>query len=418
MTTPSFALNFTSGTLSPQISFSRALATATQTNSSGFVEDVAADTARFDYNPLTLACKGLLIEEQRSNFALQSENFANASWIKSAVTGATSSSVSPRGTLTAYTMTEDTATNNHHLFQTISTSVSTAYTISAYIKDVDRQFVGLSFYSVASPSLYAAASFNLQTGLVVTTAAVGTGYSVTGTSIAPVGNGWYRCSVSVVNGSSVAATRISIGGSTNGSISGYGLQNYTGTSKSLDVFGAQIEAGAFSTSYIPTTTTAVTRNADVATMTGTNFSDFWQASKGGASVQATPSTVSGIRPLVQYDDGTANEIISLRGNAANPELYVVDGGTPQAQIDAGTIVANTAYSLTGWWQTNDCKARQNSGATVSDYTATIPTVTQARIGSDGTNYLNGTIATINYYDSFFGRPIYTRRKNKVFSSLL
>jgi hypothetical protein len=180
----------------------------------------------------------------------------------------------------------------------------------------------------------------------------------------------------------------------------------------------QVEAGTFSTSYIPTTVLQVTRNVDVATITGENFSNFWQTSKGGAQVQTIPSTVSGIRPLVQFDDGTANEIIALRGNAADPELYIIDGGTPQAQLDAGTIAANTAYSLTGWWATNDCKARQDSGAVVTDTTATIPTVTQMRIGSDGTNYLNGTIATIDYYDSFFGRPIYTRRKNKVFPSLL
>jgi hypothetical protein len=135
-------------------------------------------------------------------------------------------------------------------------------------------------------------------------------------------------------------------------------------------------------------------------------------------VQVTPSTVSGIRPLVQFDDNTANEIIALRGNTTNPELQIVDGGTPQATIDAGTIAANTPYSLTGWWDANDCKARKDSGAVVADTTATIPTVTQMRIGSDGTNYLNGTIATINYYNTFFGQLIYTRRKNKVFSSLL
>ena len=141
------------------------------------------------------------------------------------------------------------------------------------------------------------------------------------------------------------------------------------------------------------------------------FSEWWQAGFGGSTVQALPSTVIGTRPLIQFDDGTANEIIALRGNATNPELYVVDGGAPQAQIDAGTIAVNTAYSLTGWWQTNDCKARKDSGAVVTDTTATIPTVTQARLGSDGTNYLNGHLATINYYDQFSGQ-IYTRRKNK------
>jgi hypothetical protein len=183
------------------------------------------------------------------------------------------------------------------------------------------------------------------------------------------------------------------------------------------IWGAQLEAGAFATSYIPTTTTALTRNADVATITGTNFSDWWQATRGGVLVRARPGTVSGIRPWVQFDDGTANEIIALRGNTTNPELYIVDGGTPQAQIDAGTIAANTDYSMTAWWQTNDCKARLDSGAVVTDTTATIPTVTQARLGSDGTNYLNGHLATINYYDTFSGQ-IYTRRKNKAVFSLL
>ncbi len=152
-------------------------------------------------------------------------------------------------------------------------------------------------------------------------------------------------------------------------------------------------------------------------MTGTNFSDWWQSSKGGVLVRARPGTVNGIRPWVQFDDGTANEIIALRGNTTNPELYIVDGGTPQAQIDAGTIAANTDYSLTGWWATNDCKARLDSGAVVTDTSATIPTVTQARLGSDGTNYLNGHLASISYYDSF-SEQIYTRRKNKAVFNLM
>jgi hypothetical protein len=195
--------------------------------------------------------------------------------------------------------------------------------------------------------------------------------------------------------------------------------SYTGDGASgVFLWGAQHELGSDATSYIPTGAAAVTRNPDIATITGTNFSDWWQASKGGVLVRARPGTVSGVRPWLQFDDGTANEIIALRGNTTNPELYIVDGGTPQAQIDAGTIAANTEYSLTGWWAANDCKARLDSGAVVADTTATIPTVTQARLGSDGTNYLNGHLASISYYDSFFGRRIYTRRKNKVISNLM
>lgn len=183
------------------------------------------------------------------------------------------------------------------------------------------------------------------------------------------------------------------------------------------IYGIQLEAGAFVTSYIPTTTAAVTRNADVATITGTNFNDWWQSSKGGVLVRARPGTVNGTRPWVQFDDNTSDNIIAMRGNTTNPDLYIVDGGVSQAQIDAGTIAANIDYILTGWWATNDCKARLDSGAVVTDTTATIPTVTQARLGSDGTNYLNGHLASISYYDSFSDQ-IYTRRKNKAVSNLM
>jgi hypothetical protein len=382
---PALTFDFTSAVLDPRIGFTRALATATRYNASGFIEGVAADTPRFDYDPATLASKGLLIEEARSNICLSSGNIANiANW-----NGDTSGGSVPIATAN-YALAPD------------NTMTATRLQINRGAGTFSRWRQG-----IASSSNVYVDSVWMRTTSGSGTANVGLRNASVGVNCVVTGQ-WKRFSVS-----SSSAT-------TSPDIQILSFTSIAGTDVSADVlvWGAQVEAGAFPTSYIPTTTTALTRNADVAAITGTNFSDFWQASKGGASVLATPSTVSGIRPLVQFDDNTANEIIALRGNTTNPELYIVDGGAPQAQIDAGTIVANTPYSLTGWWDTNDCKARKDSGAVVTDNTATIPTVTQARIGSDGTNYLNGTIATINYYDSFFGQPIYTRRKNKVFSSLL
>jgi hypothetical protein len=146
------------------------------------------------------------------------------------------------------------------------------------------------------------------------------------------------------------------------------------------------------------TTGTTTRNADVATVTGTNFSDWWQPGKGSALVRARPSVVSGTRPLIQFDDTTGGNIIALRGNATNPELYVRTGGSDQVQIDAGTIAANTSYRLAGSWAENSCAASINSGTPVLDGVATIPVVTQSRLGSDGTNYLNGHLEAVEYYD--------------------
>jgi hypothetical protein len=399
---PRLALDFTTASLDSRVTFTRTTGTsnpATYVDSSGYVVVATNNQPRFDYDPVTLACKGLLIEEARTNLFAYSQEFDNAYWTNTNTAETPDAIVSPDGTTNAEKLTSNATGTVIRDIRRTTTYTAGFHTLSVYAKAAEVSSIALDVGQG-----YGFAQFNLSTGQV-------TGTPSGTATIVNAGGGWYRCSISAnVAESNNRTNQIFLnnrGSSTNIPV-GDGVY----------IWGAQLEAGAFPTSYIPTTTTALTRNADVATITGTNFSDFWQAVKGGASVIATPSTVSGIRPLVQFDDNTADNIIALRGNTTNPELYIVDGGAPQVQLDAGTIVANTPYSLTGWWQTNDCKARKDSGAVVTDTTATIPTVTQARIGSDGTNYLNGTIATINYYDSFFGRPIYTRRKNKVFASLL
>lgn len=163
------------------------------------------------------------------------------------------------------------------------------------------------------------------------------------------------------------------------------------------VWGAQIETGAGFTSYIPNIGAVTnTRNADVATITGTAFSGLWRSGPGSILVRALPSTVSGTRPLVQVDDATADNIIALRGNTTNPELYIRAGGSDQATIDAGTISA-AAYRLAGAWQAGSAAASLNSGLAVNGAPASIPAVTQMRLGSDGTNYLNGHLQAVEYW---------------------
>jgi hypothetical protein len=178
-----------------------------------------------------------------------------------------------------------------------------------------------------------------------------------------------------------------------------GLRVFIGnTNGTVALWGSQCELGAFATSYIPNVSNSTTtRNADVATMTGTNFSDWYVANVGALAVKVLPLSVTSTRPAIQFDDTTANEIVALRGSTTNPELYIVDGGTPQAQIDAGTIAANIVYNLSAAFAENNCAAAVNGNAVVTDTSATMPTVTQARLGSDGTNYLSGHLQTVRYW---------------------
>jgi hypothetical protein len=131
-------------------------------------------------------------------------------------------------------------------------------------------------------------------------------------------------------------------------------------------------------------------------MLGASFSGWWQPSAGAMLARARQSVITGTRPWAYISDGTTDNILSLRGNAANPELFI-KATTDQAQIDAGTLASDTSYGMVGAWSTDNCAAAINGGAAVTDASATIPTVDRMLIGSDGTNYLNGWVEKIAFW---------------------
>lgn len=377
---PRMALDFTTGVLDPRVTVTRALNTATRVNSSGAIEIVNANLPRFDYDPATLAPKGLLIEETRTNILLQSSDFANVVWTKANSSVSSDVIISPDGTQNADKLVENSANTTHGVSQSPLLTAGT-HTQTIFAKAAERNWLRII---CADGGAYV----NLSTGVFGTVSA-GT-VSFAAKSIKNYGNGWYRIEVSftAVLGANTILIRLATSD---------GGQTYLGNGVSgAYVWGAQLEAGAFATSYIPTTTTSLTRNADVVSMTGTNFSDWYNSTSGAILARSSQSVITGTRPSIYISDGTANNIISLRGLAANPELYI-KATTDQAQIDAGTLTANSSFGLVGAWATNNCAAAINGGAAVTDTSATIPTVDQMLIGSDGTNYLNGQIERISYW---------------------
>lgn len=414
MNEPKFTLDWTTGNAQTGVDVVRA-GNATRVNSLGYVESVAADTQRIDWSSGSPA---LLVEPDARNY-LQDNTFQNSVgatsgnniWWRSPNINVTKNSVaSPDGTNNAALVAATTNTSFQAIQYWTARSVAGIYTFSIYVKPNSTDTnCGIRLANSTAYTNRIGYVFSLVgNGSVGNVAVAGSGVTqAAAPTITAVVGGWYRITISA---DMASATSVSV-------VIFPGTQGAQTTNSQTCIWGAQLEDGSKATSLILTTNATGTRNADVATITGTNFSDWWQAGKGGVLVRARPGTVSGTRPWVQFDDGTTDNIIALRGVNTDPFLYVRDGGVDQANIDAGTIAANTDYSLTGWWATNDCKARLDSGAVVTDTSATIPTVTQARLGSDGTNYLNGHIASISYYDTFSGQ-IYTRRKNKVIFSVI
>lgn len=372
---PRMTLDFTTATLDPRVTLTRALNTATRINSSGFIEIVNANLPRFDYSSTSAGTiKGLLIEEARTNSLANSNNFSGGTWTASGLSLSTSSLTSPDGTLNA----------------TLMTGAAFSYIYAGGLPNASGTWTQSFFFSkgtITDPKIRIQqagngyeVTFDLNAKTAGAAVIVGTGGSISAMTgaVSEFNATWLRCSVTFTTSSAVNNMFLYVGNGT------------------LHVYGAQLEAGAFATSYIPTTTTSLTRNADVVSMTGTNFSDWWVNTTGSAVVRVLPSTVSGVRPAVQFDDNTTNNFIALRGNTTNPEMYI-KATTDQAQIDAGTISANTVYLLSGGWYTNDCAAAINGGSVASDTSVTVPTPTQARLGSDGTNYLNGCLQSLRYW---------------------
>lgn len=378
---PRLALDFTTGVLDARVTVTRALNTATAVNSSGFVATVNANLPRFDYDPTTLAPKGLLIEEARTNSVLRSEQFNDPAWTTGDASISANAVNGPDGNLTADKLVEAATSGVHNVGQIVTVLNATVYTASFYVKAAERTFIALYAGNPGQGTI-----FNLSNGTVHGPLVA----PPTSSSITDAGNGWYRITITYTSVAIATAPSLYLCDNT-----GQFVYAGDGTSGAY-VWGAQLEAGAFATSYIPTTTISLTRNDDVVQMTGTNFSSWYNATSGAILARSRQSVITGTRPSIYISDGTADNIISLRGLTANPELYI-RATTDQAQIDAGTLTANSSFGLVGAWTTDNCAAAISGGAAVTDTSATIPTVDRMLIGSDGTNYLNGQVERISYW---------------------
>jgi hypothetical protein len=210
------------------------------------------DIPRIDYTGG--GCPSILLEPERTNIVKRSQEFDNNTGftkIRSEVSANTTTA--PDGTLTADTWTGDGAAGSHSLAQTVSITSGVAYTQSVFAKKGTNNFLQI----VGTISIYDAdswANFDLENGVV---GSVGISAKAT---ITDFGNGWYRCTMTAT----ATATALSNGfllwlitSATSARVES------TSLATSVHLWGAQVEAGAYPTSYIPTTTATGTRIADV-----------------------------------------------------------------------------------------------------------------------------------------------------------
>lgn len=302
---PRLALDFTTATLDSRVTFTRSGNTATVINSSGVIALVNADVPRFDYNPTTLACRGLLIEESRTNVLLNS-------LIDGTILG------------------------------------TQAVVVTAAART-------LSFYGTGQVVLSGAASA-----------------TVTGT-------GAYPTRTTFTFTPSAGALTLTV----------------TGT-----VQFAQLELGSFATSFIPTAASQVTRTADAANMTGTNFSSWYNASQGAFAAWFTPdSTVAtNTRVFNVSQAGAGNTVGRLSDVFSNSTTWLSFNGTTNVTCGAAAVTS-AQQKLTSAYAAGSYAANLNGGTGGTASSATVNTPDRITIGalSSSTGFLNGRIQEILYW---------------------
>ena len=312
---------------------------------------------RFDHNPTTGESLGLLVEEARTNLVLRSEAIATSPWFNANVTltNNTSDVLDPAGGSTA---TKVVATGSSSAFGQPITLTAAIYAGSIWLR---------------------CATGTVSAQLIVYLG--GSPFTNIGTTNVTITTSWQR--FSVVTSTATAAS--------------YNLQLNAIAAGTVYAWGAQLEAGAFPTSYIPTTSATVARAADVASITGTNFSSWYNQTEGTVYHQGrTPTTAN----FFSIDDGTVNNrITSYMASATAPYLFVSTGGAVIANLTSSAITTGSLFAQANAYKAADFAISTNGGTVSTASSGAVPVVNKMVIGANvgGGAAVNGTIKRLTYF---------------------
>jgi hypothetical protein len=272
-------------------------------------------------------CPSLLLEKQSTNLVLYSEQFDNAAWVKPFSTITANDIISPDGTQNADRLN---ALNSSIVYQLV-TSATGIYTQTIYAKKGTNRYFGMSITGPVTNRYVV--YFDLQAGTVYQVYNTGIPLTNTSNSITDVGNGWYRCQVTANCIGDIYAvyqctnttpfTLNSVGDLTNGS---------DGT---VYLWGAQLEAGSYATSYIPTTSSSATRVADACFKTGIS-----------SLIGQTSGTVFVDAYIDNIEARASNILFYLQGSGVDKYVLITSsGGVRYIDFPNGNIT-NNGYGLT------------------------------------------------------------------------
>ena len=298
---------------SADLTFTRA-SSATRVNESGLIESVATGVPRIDYTGG--GCGKLLLEPQRTNSILYSQEIDNAYWTKVnlAVSANVISSLDPSGLNTAELITATSGVSQSEVSRSVTTINATPYVFSFFGKKGSGA-TDLNSFRVLGSGTLNTVTINWDTGAIT--------QSGSGATSVNMGNGWYRIIIPfTANSTSTVLQLVS-------------FQVYPLNVSSLR-WGIQLEQGSYPTSYIPTLGTAVTRVADKSSTTG--VSSLIGQTEGTIYLEGIAANINA--DLVGVNRSTSNAIFITKSNLNAFRCYVYAGGVNLTFAD---LSANTDF---------------------------------------------------------------------------
>ena len=356
--------------------------------SGGTIISYATDEPAFEFNA-DGSYKGLLVEPAATNICLQSEDLSTSWAVGSNATVTANDTTAPDGNTTADKLGDNSATGTGFVYvqQSISVAANTKYTASVFLKADQLSFARLEAVG------YAAISGHQYFGLSGS-GSLGTASNLDDSKIEAYPNGWYRCSVTWTQGAADTEFKFRIYVANSISSSTVDLDN----TSSIFAWGVQVELGANASSYIPTTTTSVTRNAD--DISNTSASTYVGQTAGTVYVEATIDNIIANKNIITVSDGTDDNIVRITFNANADMRMYVKGGTTSIINDVETIVAGT-YKFAIVYSGSDTRVYRD-GVQLSSSTTSLTftsSVDEIDIGQSfaGTGQSNNWIRAFAFY---------------------
>jgi hypothetical protein len=363
------------------ITFTRA-STGTFFNSAGVLTSAATNAPRFDYNPSTLAAQGLLIEESRTN-SIRNNTMVGAvagtpgtlptNWSVGGTTTGLTREIVGTGTENGITYidirfsgTAGAALNPNIIFEASNAIVALngqTWTSSFYLS-----LVGGSLTNVTN-IIPVVSMFNSTPALVGTLA--GTVITPTNAALRTQRNSF----ATTLNQAATAFVYSQIQ---------FSVANGAAIDITLRIGLPQLELGAFATSVIPTTTTALTRAADVASVN--TLSPWFNSASGtlyvqGILVGGTAATFPYQSALVGSNANNDSIGVNWGANAGTMRWGVRVGAASQADLNAGSgKSAGSSYKAAGRYAANDFQLAVDGTLGTADTSGSLPTITALSLG--------------------------------------